>query len=97
MNVLNGGVGFDVAEDLVGDVCGIENVGYLFGNAELNEVGVRTYKCFLEASCLNLRSDFLNSALAVITGFVEYKSCHFYFLQSINLSVIILLLQHRLP
>ena len=77
LHVLDRGVGLNVAIKLVCDLCRIQNVGYLLGYRELNKIGVGAYKRLLEASCLDFGCDLLDRALAVIAGFVQYKSvCH---------------------
>ena len=81
MNVFNCGVGLNIAVNIVSDVSIIKNIGYLFGNVELDKVRVRAYKSLFKASSCDFGSDCVNRAFAVVAGFIEYESvCYFSFL-----------------
>ena len=57
----------------------VKQIGHLLGHAELEQIRVGAHKCFFKVSCQNLGCDLFDRALAVVAGFVEYKSCHFIF------------------
>ena len=54
LNVFDGGVRLDIIVNLVSKTVFIQNVEYLLGNAELDEVGVGAYECLLECLCSSL-------------------------------------------
>ena len=62
----DGGVGLDLAINSVGKVCGIQQVGDLFGNAELDQVGVGADESLLVATGGQLGNDVLDSTVAVV-------------------------------
>ena len=57
-----------------GETVFIQNVEYLLGNAELDEVGVGAYECLLECPVLRFYSDVGDCPCAMIRCLVEYKS-----------------------
>ena len=62
----DGGVGLDLAVNSVGKVCGIQQVGDLFGNAKLDQVGVGADESLLVATGGQLGNDVLDSTVAVV-------------------------------
>ena len=69
-------IGLDVREYAVFNTLGVEKIGDLLGDAELDKVGVGSDKGLLKASCLDLCGDSRNSACSVIGGFVKHKLVH---------------------
>ena len=77
LDVLDGGVGLDVGVDLVGKAGGIQLIGDLLGNAELQEVGVGADQGFAEAPGLDFGGDLFDGPFAVVGGLVEDETvCH---------------------
>ena len=74
MNVFDCGVGLNVAENFISDVSIIKNIGYLFGNVELDKVGVGANESLFKASSFDFGSDCVNRTFAVVAGFIEYES-----------------------
>ncbi len=81
LDVFNGRVGLDLAEEGIGDTGGVEDVAYLFGDAELHKVGVRAEKNLFAAAAGEFIGDLGDRALAVVGNGVQNDTvCHEYFL-----------------
>ena len=76
LNVFDRGVRLDIIVNLVSKTVFIQNVEYLLGNAELDEVGVGAYECLLECPVLRFYSDVGDCPCAMIRRLVEYKSVY---------------------
>ena len=77
LHVGDGGVGLDLAVNSVGKVCGIQQVGDLFGNAKLDQGGVGADESLLVAAGGQLGNDVLDCAVAVVGNSVQYNTtCH---------------------
>ena len=77
LHVLNGGVGLDFGVDLIGQPGGVQHVGDLLGDAELQQVGVGAEQGLLQAAAGHFPGNLLNSALAVIRPLIQNKTvCH---------------------
>ena len=66
LHVSDGGVRLDLAVNSVGKVCSIQQVGDLFGNAKLDQVGVGADESLLVAAGGQLGNDVLDGAVAVV-------------------------------
>ena len=77
LNVLDGGVGLDLAVNAVGKAGGVQQVGDLLGDAELDQIGVRADESLLVAAGGQLGNDVLDCAVAVVGNSVQYNTtCH---------------------
>ena len=77
LHVLDGGVGLDLAVNSVGKVGSVQQVGDLFGNAELDQIGVRADKGFLVAAGGQLGNDVLDRAVTMVgNGVQNNATCH---------------------
>ena len=74
--VFNGGIGLDVAENIVCNICSVQHVGHLLRNTELDQIGVGGNKCLLEAARVDFGNDCGDGTCAVVGGFVEHKFFH---------------------
>ena len=71
------GVGLDLTVHAVGKVCGVQQVGDLLGDAELDQIGVRADESLLVAAGGQLGNDVLDCAVAVVGNSVQYNTtCH---------------------
>ena len=71
LNVLDGGVGLDLAVNAVGKAGGVQQVCDLLGNAELDQIGVRADESLLVAAGGQLGNDVLDGAVAMIRNSIQ--------------------------
>ena len=71
LHIGDGGVGLDLTVDGVGEVCSVQQVGDLLGDAELEKVGVRADESLLVAAGGQLGNDVLDSAVAMIRNSIQ--------------------------
>ena len=84
LDVLNRGIGLDFGIYAVGNLCLVEKVRDLGGDAELDEVGVGAYEDLREALALSDSGYFLDGPLAMVGYGVQNDSvCHL-FVSSFN-------------
>ena len=77
LNILDGGVGLDLAVNSVGKTGGIQQVGDLLGDAELDQIGVRADKSLFVTAGGQLGNDILDRTVAVIRDRVQNNTtCH---------------------
>ena len=71
LHIGNGGVGLDLTVHAVGKVCGVQQVGDLLGDAELDQVGVRADECLFVAAGSELRHNVLDGTMAMVGNGIQ--------------------------
>ena len=71
LHIGNGGVGLDLAVDGVGEVCSIQQVRDLLGDAELDQVGVRADEGLFVAAGGELRHNVLDGTMAMVGNGIQ--------------------------
>ncbi len=74
LDVLDGGVGLNLGVEAPSNTGGVELVGYLGGNAKLDQIGVGADEDLLVATTLELAGDLLDGARTMIRNGVENET-----------------------
>ena len=74
LDVLDGGVGLNLGVEAPSDAGGVELVGHLSGNAELDQIGVGADEDLLVATTLELAGDLLDGAGTMVRNGVENET-----------------------
>ena len=76
-HIVNGGVRLNIGINFISKTFLVQQIGYLSGHTELDQIRIGTYECFPESMSLCFSYDFCDCSCTVIRCLVKHNSvCH---------------------